>query len=69
MHSELIEENPRGDLLQQIDDTCGPQIEKAVQKWLPRDIAKKIRGRVIHFIGEEVRPSSKSQEVVSGSTD
>lgn len=56
MKPELTEECPRGDLLQQIDDLAGPTIEKAIQHWLPRDIARKIRKEAIEFIGDQIRP-------------
>lgn len=57
MPVELLDDCPRGDLLQQIDDMTGPQIERAVQKFLPRDLAREVRKRAIEFIGEEIRPT------------
>lgn len=57
MPVELLDDCPKGDLLQQIDDTVGLPIEKAVQRWLPRDLARQVRKRAIEFIGEEIRPS------------
>lgn len=56
MNEELLGECPEGDLLQQIDDLIGPGIERAVQRWLPRDIARGVRGRAVRFLGEEIRP-------------
>lgn len=56
MNSELLDENPRGDLLQQIDDGVGDTIERVVQKWLPKDLARKVRREAVRFIGNEVKP-------------
>lgn len=66
MVQELSDDCPRGDLLQGLDDAVGIPIEKAVQKYLPRDLARKVRGRAIEFLGEEIRPTPKPIPIPKG---
>lgn len=66
MNQELVDENPRGDLLQGLDDSIGLPIEKAVQKYLPRDLARKVRSRTIEFLAEEIKPTQPPAPVSKG---
>lgn len=59
-----LEGGSAGDTLQKIDESVGPQIERVVREWVPQDLSRGIRRRVVRYIGEQVgvvQPQSDDQ--------
>ena len=46
----------KSDVMSEIDAAIGPLIERAVQKWIPRDQLRNVRRSTIKHIGDLVLP-------------
>lgn len=60
----------RPDIMQELDEAFGPAIERAVQRYLPRDRSREIRKRVMKEIADLIlSPVTPESNVENNSMD